>query len=98
MFLLVQASIIESSQRELAESLTTSYRWGFTVIMAGLSFALLLTLFTAFFIGWRIVRPIGEMTKFTQQMKEGTCLADKVKTVKDLSEHRMFTDVNRQYT
>ena len=58
----------------------------------------MLTLLTSYCIGWRVVRPIGVMTKFTQKMKEGTCLADKVKTVKELSSHPMFININKQYS
>ena len=66
LFILIEKSILEGSQTILAEELHTKFLLCFNIVAAGLAIAMAMTLATAFFMGWRIVRPIGAVTLFTQ--------------------------------
>ena len=56
----------------------------------------------ALIFGWftarRITAPIQTMAEFTRRMKQAPSLAEKIKIVGDLSEHKTYTSVNKQYT
>ena len=55
----------------------------------------------ALIFGWltarRITAPIQTMAEFTRRMKQAPSLAEKIKIVGDLSDHKTYTSVNKQY-
>ena len=56
----------------------------------------------ALIIGWlsarSITEPIKEMAEFTRRMKQAPSLVEKIKIVEDLSNHKSYLSVNKQYT
>lgn len=56
----------------------------------------------ALIIGWlsarSITEPIKEMADFTRRMKQAQSLVEKIKIVEDLSNHKSYLSVNKQYT
>lgn len=64
------------------------------IILIGLVLVIIITMIIAWHTGWKIVRPVADMTKFTERMKQAASLEEKKAIVEDLSKHVRFKDVN----
>ena len=65
--------------------------------MMGLLLLIILTMLVAFIAGWKISRPLMNMTEYTNKMKKAPSLAKKIKIVQEMSEEPLFDYVNLQY-
>ena len=64
------------------------------MIMIGLAVMMILTMFVAWLMGWKISRPVMEMTEYTNQMKKAPSLAKKIEIVQEMSKQRLFEEVS----
>ena len=64
------------------------------IILIGLLLVITTTMIIAWHTGWKIVRPVADMTKFTEDMKQAASLQEKKEIVKKLSNQQRFKEVD----
>ena len=64
------------------------------IVMIGLLLVITTTMLIALHTGWKIVRPVADMTGFTERMKQAASLEEKKSIVEELSSHPRFKIVD----
>ena len=85
------------ASKEIQASLSETFMLCIWVIMFGLSMIVLATMCVACFTGWRIAKPVKDMTDYTNQMKVAPSLAMKISIVKKTAQDPSFAEVSLQY-
>ena len=95
LLLMIKKDQARVAQIKLDENRGSVFDQCILIVLIGLLLVITTTMLIAWHTGWKIVRPVADMTGFTERMKQAASLEEKKSIVEELSSHARFKTVDQ---